>query len=99
MTPLGSPLTLKAVNCVNPFELDKDTCTSALCPGNKVKELGPAVSEKLEDETTESELEELVLRPSTAILISPPVAPDGITKERVLAVALDIGATIVPPPS
>jgi len=89
----------RAASCVNPFVLASDTWTVALSPGSKVTEVGLAVTENVEDETTESELEELVVRPSTVMVMGPVVAPDGITKESVLAVALDMGATIVPPPS
>jgi hypothetical protein len=70
----------------------------ALCPGTKVTDDGPAVKVKLEDDTTVSELDEVTLWPFTITVIDPVAAPEGMMKERLLAVALEIGATMVPPP-
>jgi hypothetical protein len=97
-TPEGRPETFNEASCVNPFVLASDSCTVALCPGNRVTEDGPAASVKLEDDTTVSALDEVELSPSTVTVIGPLAAPDGITKERLPAVKLEIGAMIVPPP-
>jgi hypothetical protein len=53
----------------------------------------------VEDETTERELDEVAVRPSTVTVIGPLAAPAGITNERLFAVLPEIGATIVPPPA
>ena len=54
---------------------------------------------KLEDPTIDSELDDVAVKPSTVTVMGPLAAPDGMTNEIVLPVSLDIGATIVPPPS
>jgi hypothetical protein len=53
---------------------------------------------KLEDGTTVSELAEVALWPFTVTVIGPVAAPEGIMKERLVAVTLETGATMVPPP-
>jgi hypothetical protein len=45
-----------------------------------------------------SELDEVTLWPFTVTVIGPVAAPAGMMKERLPAVTLEMGATIVPPP-
>jgi hypothetical protein len=53
----------------------------------------------VDDDTTDSELDDTVVRPSTVMVMGPLAAPEGRTKESVPELALEMGASIVPPPS
>jgi hypothetical protein len=99
VTPAGRPEMLNEADWVKPFEVVNSTCANELCPGSRVTEAGPAVTEKEDDETTDNTLEDTVFRPSTVIVTAPVAAPEGRTKESAPELALDSGATIVPPPS
>jgi hypothetical protein len=99
VTPVGRPDRPNVASCENPLLLANDTWTVAVCPSSKVTELGPVVRLKLEDPTIDSELDDVAVKPSTVTVMGPLAAPDGMTNEIVLPVSLDIGATIVPPPS
>jgi len=99
VTPEGSPATISDASWENPLLLVNETWTVVVCPGSKVAELGPAVRLKLDDPTIASEFDDVAVSPSTVTVMGPLAAPDGMTKESALAEALDMGATIVPPPS
>ena len=99
VTPEGSPATLNAASWENPLVLVSETSTVAVCPGSKVTALGPAASAKLDEATTVNRVVDEALCPFRLTVMGPVAAPDGITNDKFVEVALEIGATTVPPPS
>jgi hypothetical protein len=60
--------------------------------------VGPADRVKLEDAITLSDVADVADWPAAVIVTGPVAAPAGITNEILVALAVVMGAVIVPPP-
>ena len=96
VTPKGTPETPRAANCVKPFVLASDTSYVVVWPGGSVAVLGVAVSVKLVDAVMVSVPKDTC--PLAVTVTGPVAAPVGMTNDTFVALKLEIGAGIAPPP-
>ena len=98
VTPEGRPLTFSVASWLNPLLLASVTAKLVLCPWISSPVAGAADKLKLEEAVIVSGDADVVPLAAIETVIGPVPAPAGTTKAKLVAVVLDTGPAMLPPP-